>query len=171
MKDEHGDFKILGWTPHDAEGRVELHYGYQSGLRFCESVDFHAPLPRARGLRQSFDAAISALCALAGVSYYKAFVPKRIVVEAPPLGESQLAFFRDLYLNGLGEFAVRNGLDLSDRVHFTSAAPAATTSAPAHEPPERMDTRQRARRLGESGRQRVEQRAHQCTRICGLTIT
>jgi UDP-N-acetyl-alpha-D-muramoyl-L-alanyl-L-glutamate epimerase len=134
MKDEHGDFKILGWTPHDAEGRVELHYGYQSGLRFCESVDFHAPLPRASGLRQSFDAACSALCALAGVSYYKAFVPKRIVVEAPPLGESQLAFFRDLYLNGLGEFAVRNGLDLSDRVHFTSAAPAATTSAPAHEP-------------------------------------
>jgi UDP-N-acetyl-alpha-D-muramoyl-L-alanyl-L-glutamate epimerase len=134
MKDEHGDFKILGWTPHDAEGRVELHYGYQSGLRFCESVDFHAPLPRASGLRQSFDAAISALCALAGVSYYKAFVPKRIVVEAPPLRESQLAFFRDLYLNGLGEFAVRNGLDLSDRVHFTSAAPAATTSAPAHEP-------------------------------------
>ena len=134
MKDEHGDFKILGWTPHDAEGRVDLHYGYDSRLRFCESVDFHAPLPRASGLRQSFDAALSALCALAGVSYYKAFVPKRIVVEAPPLGASQLAFFRDLYLNGLGEFAVRNGLDLSDRVHFTSAATAATTSAPAHEP-------------------------------------
>ena len=135
MKDEHGDFKILGWTPHDAEGRVDLHYGYDSGLRFCESVDFHAPLPRAGGLRQSFDAAVSALCALAGVSYYKAFVPKQIVVEAPPLGASQLAFFRDLYLNGLGEFAVRNGLDLSDRAHFIcSVAPAATMSAPAHEP-------------------------------------
>ncbi len=134
MKDEHGDFKILGWTPHDAEGRVDLHYGYNSGLRFCESVDFHAPLPHAGGLRQSFDAAVSALCALAGVSYYKAFVPKQIVVEAPPLGASQLAFFRDLYLNGLGEFAVRNGLDLSDRAHFMSVAPAATMSAPAHEP-------------------------------------
>jgi UDP-N-acetyl-alpha-D-muramoyl-L-alanyl-L-glutamate epimerase len=135
MKDEHGDFKILGWTPHDAQGRVDLHYGYESGLRFCESLDFHAPLPEAGGRRQSFDAAVSALCALAGVSYYKAFVPKRIVVEAPPLDASQLAFFRDLYLNGLGEFAVRNDLDLSDRAQFAYPAqpPLPGAGAPAHE--------------------------------------
>jgi hypothetical protein len=139
MKDEHGDFNILGWTPHDAEGRVDLHYGYQSGLRFCETVDFHAPLPRAAGLRQSFDAAVSALCALAGVSYYKTFVPKRIVVESPPLSPSQLTFFRDLYLNGLGEFAVRNDLDLSDRAAFACIAPPPPpgAAAPAHEPLER----------------------------------
>lgn len=136
MKDEHGDFKILGWTPHDAEGRVELHYGFESGLRFCESVDFHAPLPRSGGLRKSFDAAVCALCALAGVSYYKAFVPERIVVETPPLNASQRAFFRDLYLNGLGEFAVRNNLDLSERARFVCGEPAAQpgSAAPVHEP-------------------------------------
>jgi len=135
MKDEHGEFKILGWTPRDAQGRVDLHYGYESGLRFCESVDFHAPLPDAGGLRQSFDAAASALCALAGVSYYKAFVPKRIVVEAPPFAASQLAFFRGLYLNGLGEFAVRNDLDLSDRAQFSCTAqpPLLGAVAPVHE--------------------------------------
>ncbi len=135
MKDEHGDFKILGWTPHDAQGRVDLHYGYKSGLRFCESIDFHTPLPQANGLRESFDAAVSALCALAGVSYYKAFVPKRIVVEAPPLDASQLAFFRDLYLNGLGEFAVRNNLDLSGRAEFVCAAAPdpSGAGAPHHE--------------------------------------
>ncbi len=135
MKDEHGDFKILGWTPHDAQGRVDLHYGYASGLRFCESIDFHAPLPRAGGSRESFDAAVSALCTLAGVSYYKAFVPKRIVVEAPSLSPSQFAFFRSLYLNGLGEFAVRNNLDLSDRAEFVGAADAAEPgAAPLHDP-------------------------------------
>ena len=139
MKDEHGDFKILGWTPHDASGCVDLHYGYESGLRFSESVDFHAPLPRAGGLRQSFDAAITALCALAGVSYYKAFVPKRIVVEAPPLDAARQSFFRDLYLNGLGEFAVRNDLDLSERAQFVCSAQPALSSVqpPVHEPLER----------------------------------
>jgi len=136
MKDEHGEFKILGWTPHDTQGRVEMHYGYESGLRFCESIDFHAPLPRAGGFRESFDAAVSALCALAGVSYYKAFVPKRIVVEAPPLAASQLAFFHDLYLNGLGEFAVRNNLDLSDHAEFAGAAKTDEPGpgAPLHDP-------------------------------------
>lgn len=50
---------------------------------------------------------------LAGVSYYKASAPPAIVVSG---GASALevAFLRDLYVNGLAEFALVTGVDLSD---------------------------------------------------------
>ena len=48
----------------------------------------------------------------AGVSYYKAAAPGRIVVETGPLSGGEVALVRDLYDKGLREFAVANGLDV-----------------------------------------------------------
>jgi hypothetical protein len=54
----------------------------------------------------------------AGVSYYKAFIPKVIKIETRPMSESTARFFEKFYFNGLGEFAYRNKLDLKDRIRF-----------------------------------------------------
>ena len=51
---------------------------------------------------------------LAGVSYYKTAAPPVIDLGETALTELERAFLRDFYLQGLGEFAYRNGLDLSD---------------------------------------------------------
>ncbi len=47
-----------------------------------------------------------------GISYYKAFLPKQLVVESGVLSRKQASFFDKLYLNGLGEFSVKNDVDL-----------------------------------------------------------
>jgi UDP-N-acetyl-alpha-D-muramoyl-L-alanyl-L-glutamate epimerase len=50
---------------------------------------------------------------LAGVSYYKAGAPPRIDLGATAVTDLELQLLRSFYLDGLGEFAYRNGLDLS----------------------------------------------------------
>ena len=46
----------------------------------------------------------------AGVSYYKAAAPGRIIVETGPLSRGEAGLVRDLYDKGLRKFAVSNGL-------------------------------------------------------------
>ena len=50
---------------------------------------------------------------LSGVSYYKTAAPPVINFGATALTGAEEAFLRDFYLQGLGEFAYRNNLDLS----------------------------------------------------------
>ena len=50
---------------------------------------------------------------LSGVSYYKTAAPPVIDFGATALTGAEEAFLREFYLQGLGEFAYRNNLDLS----------------------------------------------------------
>jgi len=69
---------------------------------------------------------------LAGVSYYKTAAPPVIDLGTTALTSAERAFLRDFYLRGLGEYAYKNGLDLSD---LRLEAPAACPSLPATAPP------------------------------------
>jgi hypothetical protein len=63
---------------------------------------------------------------LAGVSYYKAGAPPLVEVDVS-LRPAELALLSAFYQDGLGEFAYRNGLDLSDlelQAEVADAAPA-----------------------------------------------
>ena len=53
------------------------------------------------------------ICLLAGVSYYKTAAPPVIDLGRVPVTAAELGFLRGFYLDGLGEFAYRNDLDLS----------------------------------------------------------
>jgi UDP-N-acetyl-alpha-D-muramoyl-L-alanyl-L-glutamate epimerase len=50
---------------------------------------------------------------LAGVSYYKTAAPPVIDLGQTAVTDAERSFLRSFYLDGLGEFAYRNGLDLS----------------------------------------------------------
>lgn len=49
---------------------------------------------------------------LAGISYYKAAAPPVVVVEAGGLSPAERSLLEAFHLDGLGEYAFRNGLDL-----------------------------------------------------------
>ncbi len=51
---------------------------------------------------------------LTGVSYYKAGAPPVVDLGETALTATELEFLKDFYLDGLGEFAYRNGIDLRD---------------------------------------------------------
>lgn len=124
-----------------ADGIVELVYAFDAGPELVERIRFpDAPaLPDAR--QAAFTAALRWLHWVAGISYYKAGIPPTVVVDSGAPDAASASLLDELYLNGLGEFAYRNGVDLAGRIAFPhAAAPGAVCgdAAPALELPPRV---------------------------------
>jgi UDP-N-acetyl-alpha-D-muramoyl-L-alanyl-L-glutamate epimerase len=103
-------FRYEGYDVHPGAGRLTCRYSLD-GRAFAEVVTF--PTGDRWG-DPAVDAAARWVFLLAGVSYYKTAAPPVVELPATPLRPGERAFLRDVYLDGLGEFAYRNGLDLSD---------------------------------------------------------
>lgn len=100
-----------------ATGTLSLHYAFDDDLRFEERIVF--PATSRDCDRAALDRVFRLLLLACGVSYYKAFAPERLRCAAFPVDHATAAFFTDFYVQGLGEFAWRNGIDLAS--HFTIA--------------------------------------------------
>ncbi|TAN05755.1 MAG: endonuclease domain-containing protein [Rhodanobacteraceae bacterium] len=102
-------------------GDAELVYAFDGGPELIERIHFPAApaLPAAR--RLAFNAALRWLHLVAGISYFKAGIPPCIEVEPGALDGATADLLDDLYLNGLGEFAYRNGVELRGRIAFPRA--------------------------------------------------
>jgi hypothetical protein len=80
------------------------------GREFAERVTL---APGERWNSPQAQAAARLVYLLAGVSYYKTTAAPQIHVAATSLNELERDFLRDFYIQGLGEFAYKNNLDLS----------------------------------------------------------
>src|SRR5689334_21104557 len=97
----------------DAE-RGTLTCRYELGGReFTERVTLPGQEANPRWHTEAAQAAARLVFLLAGVSYYKTAAPPVIDLGQTALTEAEQSFLRDFYLHGLGEFAYRNTLDLS----------------------------------------------------------
>ncbi|HEY7276912.1 MAG TPA: hypothetical protein VH594_13165 [Trebonia sp.] len=116
-------FRYEGFATDSERGLLTCRYSLD-GREFAERVSL-APGP-------AWDAAAAQAAArivylLAGVSYYKAGAPPVIDLGDTALTERELVFLREFYRSGLGEYAYRNGLDLSDLRVEAPAGPAVPT--------------------------------------------
>jgi len=94
----------------DAErGLLTCHYSLD-GRHFTERIKLE---PGPRWPTEAAQAAARLVFLLAGVSYYKTAAPGVIDLGPSALTDAELAFLREFYLQGLGEFAYRNHLDLT----------------------------------------------------------
>jgi len=93
----------------------EFHETYTFGLDF---VSFST---------KALDRALQNLFFLAGISYYKAFLPKNISVEKGKIDYPLSQFLSKTYQRGLGEFFYVNNLD----PNFTIAFPTNTETIPS----------------------------------------
>jgi hypothetical protein len=134
---------LLGTEPHSYErGSV---FRYQSfavdaerGVLSCryelDGREFTERVTLAPGPRWHTEAARAAarlVFLLAGVSYYKTAAPPVVDFGETALTDAEHGFLREFYLQGLGEFAYRNGLDLTSlRFEGRPAASRAPTPAP-----------------------------------------
>ena len=102
-------------------GHVELHYALDE-LRFTETVELGAPeAPPDESRGHALARVLRLLHLAAGVSYYKTAVPPRLSVETEPLRTAEARWMRELYVEGLGEFAYENGIDVAGRLHLDDA--------------------------------------------------
>jgi hypothetical protein len=111
-------FRYQGFDVDAGRGELTCRYSLD-GRDFAERVTL-APGPRWD--TPAARAAARLVFLLAGVSYYKTAAPPVIDLGDTALTAREQAFLRDFYLQGLGEFAYRNALDLADlRIDAPSA--------------------------------------------------
>ncbi len=95
-------------------GRQRVVCRYSIGpRRFTEEIGFEPADRVAAWDSAAVDAAARILFLVAGVSYYKTAAPPVIDLGTTASSQDERAFLRTFYVEGLGEFAHRNGLDLS----------------------------------------------------------
>ncbi|KAF1686119.1 hypothetical protein B1992_09265 [Pseudoxanthomonas broegbernensis] len=106
-----------------ATGVAELVYAFDDGPELVETVTVPgAPFALAGARAAAVERALRLLHLIAGVSYYKAAVPPRIAIDGYAIDADTAALVERIYVNGLGEFAYRNGLDLHGRIGFPAEA-------------------------------------------------
>ena len=117
-------FRYQSFTTDAERGVLSCYYSLD-GRDFTERVTLP---PGPRWHTEAARAAARLVFLLAGVSYYKTTASPVVDFGETALTDAELAFLREFYLQGLGEFAYRNALDLTSlRLEARSASPGGTT--------------------------------------------
>lgn len=116
-------FHFRSYDFDESSGTARFRYSFDGKFDFTEVVHFDST-PKSLGPEESaaLDRCLKFLHVAAGVSYFKAAVPETIVLDSYELSPEAADFFQDLYVQGLGEFAFQNDLDLAGRIVFPSRA-------------------------------------------------
>lgn len=112
-------FHFLYRSYDEDSATARLAYRFDDGPELVESIRFAGAEGALDGPRRAaFDRALEALHLAAGISYYKAGVPREVRLDRGSADRWTADFFEAFYRRGLGEFAWRNGLSLEDRPAF-----------------------------------------------------
>lgn len=136
-RDMIGTFRFVRCGFDAATGVAQLVYAFDDGPELIETITvpgapfFGGSDPPDDARMQALQDALRLLHLIAGVSYYKAAVPDEIRIDGYAIDAETAALLEEIYVNGLGEFAYRNGLNLHGRIAFPGEAGRAGAVAPA----------------------------------------
>jgi UDP-N-acetyl-alpha-D-muramoyl-L-alanyl-L-glutamate epimerase len=99
---------------------LHLHYSLDDALHFTEQYRFNFAF--ADYDEAALERAVQNLFFMAGVSYYKTYLPPEIVIRKGQLDQAGADFFSKTYQRGLGEFWYVNQLDPHTPVTFPTTA-------------------------------------------------
>lgn len=123
-------FRFVRCAFDPGTGEAHLVYALEPGPELVETICIPgAPFVLSPEQGKAVEQALRLLHLIAGISYYKAAVPPEITIDDYAIDADTAALLEDIYENGLGEFAYRNGLSLRGAVKFP-----ATLSPPCSAP-------------------------------------
>jgi hypothetical protein len=128
---KYKEFIFENYHYDQSSSTLSLRYRFGEGPQFQEDLvfDFRQP-PLSSAAGEVLDRIFRLIFLMAGVSYYKAFIPEQLTCEAFPLDRTTAEFLQAFYEKGLAEFAFTNQVSL--RGHFevrSSAIPPAAAIA------------------------------------------
>ena len=89
---------------------LTLNYSFDSKMFFSEKITFVSDKILNIDEIGALNNVFKYLHLIAGISYYKLFLPPNIIIKTVDLNKKQADFFNEFYLNGLGEFLCRNNI-------------------------------------------------------------
>lgn len=113
---KYQQFIFEDYTFDVTKKRLSLLYSLDGEITFEETYEF--PFEYAEYNELALDQAIQALFFMAGVSYFKTYVPPEIVIKKGQLDNESAAFFSNTWQKGLGEFFYVNNLDPRTPIDF-----------------------------------------------------
>ncbi len=112
-------FRIVGFDFDPSANTAFFDYAFDDTHLFRETVEFGG-VPLGPQAAAGIERALRLVHLAAGVSYFKAAAPQRIVVETGPLSHAEAALLHDLYDKGMREFAMANDLHVPLQFELTS---------------------------------------------------
>ncbi len=153
-KDQVSRFRFVRCDFAADTGVARLVYAFDDGPEMTETVTVPGAPFQLEGERAAaVQRALQLLHLIAGVSYYKAAVPTQVSIDSYAIDADTAALVETIYLNGLGEFAYRNGLNLRGRFVLPSpsgrgAGGEGEASVPSPQPRSRGERGSEAPALG-----------------------
>ncbi|OZB52839.1 MAG: hypothetical protein B7X38_06290 [Stenotrophomonas sp. 14-69-23] len=130
-KDQVTRFRFVRCDFAADTGVAQLVYAFDDGPEMTETVTVPgAPFQLDGARAAAVQRALRLLHLIAGVSYYKAAVPAQVAIDSYAIDAATAALMETVYLNGLGEFAYRNGLNLRGRFRLPVEAQAEPAAQP-----------------------------------------
>jgi len=122
-------FIFKGHDSNLEKGEANFHFAYRGdkNLDFTEKISF--PSVKNQIPEALLKSLLDNLMLILGISYWKAYCPKEIVIESNFLTREQAEFWNIVYTKGLGEFFYKNKLDFRGLVNFPFVDSVKTTSA------------------------------------------
>jgi len=118
---KYQQFIFSDYRLDDQKKQLTLSYKLDDQLSFDELYRFD--FPWSNDLDHSvLDRALQFLFFMAGVSYYKTYLPPQIVIQRGQLDKIGADFFSKTYRKGLGEFFYINNLDPNTPINFPTTA-------------------------------------------------
>lgn len=126
MRNRWKSFIFENWEWNTGEQKLSLRYSFDGDVSFEENWWFDGEMNSAVP-QHVLNKAFEGLWIAAGVSYFKAALPQKIVFRSEPtnnklqtsnISKSQAEFFEKVWRNGLGEFFFQNKIDPEGVVNF-----------------------------------------------------
>lgn len=115
-------FIFKDYSFNSASKVLKLDYSLDNETNFTETYKFDFDFTAYDS--KALDRAIQSLFFMAGVSYYKTYLPTEIIIQKGQLDYESAEFFAKTYQKGLGEFFYTNNLDPRTPVNFPDNSPA-----------------------------------------------
>lgn len=118
MKAASSSFTFVGYKANIEKGTVIFSYKLQNSLdkfEFQEQLTFNPPPTYDL---QQLKPALDNLLLMLGISYWKTYCPRVLVILPFTLTQKQAAFWNLVYTKGLGEFYYKNNIDYRGLVQF-----------------------------------------------------
>ena len=111
-------FIFKGYESNLEKGEVLFYFGFtgEKNIDFTEKISF--PPVVIRPPEPLLKSILDNLMLILGISYWKAYCPKEIVIESNFLTKEQAKFWNLVYTKGLGEFFYKNKIDFRGLVKF-----------------------------------------------------